>query len=176
MSKYTLMPEKLGPGGKLILRGSVPLDAPPDHPSLIKSELVSKLDTILENERPLCRMLKIIYEKQKESLPYTRDQLIDVISSWGYTQNLIKKATYLGLIQSTRRKRKDNNMTTVKSATSFAHYTLTNQGNGILRFAEKFNYTAEDIKDPKNQEQIHANTEKLTLDEILGYPSDSSKV
>ena len=176
MSKYSLIPEEFGPGGNLRLGGSIPNNAPPDHPSLVKAELIAKLDTILENERSLCRMLKIICEKEEELLPYTRDQLIDVISSWGYTQNLIKKATYLGLIQSTRRKRKDNNMTTVKSATSSAYYTLTNQGKRILRFAEKFKYTAEDVKDPMNEEQISTQAGELTLDEILGYPLDSSRV
>lgn len=166
--KYSLIPEDFTSKGRLRFGVVIPYNAPPDHPGLVKWKAIDELITMLENERPFCRMLKIIYEKEKELLPYTRDQLIDVISSWGYPQNLIKKATYFGLIQSTRRKRKDdnNNMTTVNSATTSAYYTLTDQGKKILRFAETWRFTAEDIKDPMPQKQNSREEEESAFIEL----------
>jgi CRISPR/Cas system CSM-associated protein Csm4 (group 5 of RAMP superfamily) len=97
-------------------------------------------------------------QKEKESLPYPRHQLVDDINSYGCNQNLIKKATYFVLIESKSIKRKDNNTTRGKSETSPAYYTLTNQGKTILKVAEIMGYTAEDVKDPMNQEQTLTQT------------------
>jgi CRISPR/Cas system CSM-associated protein Csm4 (group 5 of RAMP superfamily) len=97
-------------------------------------------------------------QKEKESLPYPRHQLVDDINSCGCNQNLIKKATYFVLIESKSIKRKDNNTTRGKSETSPAYYTLTNQGKTILKVAEIMGYTAEDVKDPMNQEQTLTQT------------------
>jgi CRISPR/Cas system CSM-associated protein Csm4 (group 5 of RAMP superfamily) len=106
-------------------------------------------------------------QKEKESLPYPRHQLVDDINSYGCNQNLIKKATYFVLIESKSIKRKDNNTTRGKSETSPAYYTLTNQGKTILKVAEIMGYTAEDVKDPMNQEQTLTQTGEQKWDDLF---------
>jgi hypothetical protein len=106
-------------------------------------------------------------QKEKESLPYPRHQLVDDINSYGCNQNLIKKATYFVLIESKSIKRKDNNTTRGKSETSPAYYTLTNLGKTILKVAEIMGYTAEDVKDPMNQEQTLTQTGEQKWDDLF---------
>jgi hypothetical protein len=93
--------------------------------------------------------------------------LVDDINSYGCNQNLIKKATYFVLIESKSIKRKDNNTTRGKSETSPAYYTLTNQGKTILKVAEIMGYTAEDVKDPMNQEQTLTQTGEQKWDDLF---------
>jgi hypothetical protein len=109
----------------------------------------------------------LLWTKGKRIAPYPRHQLVDDINSCGCNQNLIKKATYFGLIESKSIKRKDNNTTTGKSETSPVYYTLTNQGKRILKVAEIMGYTAEDVKDPMNQEQTLTQTGEQKWDDLF---------
>ena len=86
---------------------------------------------VLINERPLIPLLKIL-KKNKEL--HTRELLI-AMGSWGYGQSLMKRATYLGLIE--RKVKKEKSPGRGKPR---IYNSLTNKGREVVGLADEVGY------------------------------------
>ena len=86
---------------------------------------------VLINERPLIPLLRIL-KKNKEL--HTRELLI-TMGSWGYGQSLMKRATYLGLIERKVKKEK-----TPGRGKPRIYNSLTNKGREVVGLADKVGY------------------------------------
>jgi hypothetical protein len=86
---------------------------------------------VLINERPLIPLLRIL-KKNKEL--HTRELLI-TMGSWGYGQSLMKRATYLGLIE--RKVKKEKSRMRGKPR---IYNSLTNKGREVVGLADKVGY------------------------------------
>lgn len=86
---------------------------------------------VLINERPLIPLLRIL-KKNKEL--HTRELLI-TMGSWGYGQSLMKRATYLGLIERKLKKEKSPGRGKPR-----IYNSLTNKGREVVGLADKVGY------------------------------------
>jgi hypothetical protein len=86
---------------------------------------------LLINDRPLIPLLRIL-KKNKEL--HTRELLI-TMGSWGYGQSLMKRATYLGLIE--RKVKKEKSPGRGKPR---IYNSLTNKGREVIGLADKVGY------------------------------------
>jgi hypothetical protein len=86
---------------------------------------------LLINDRPLIPLLRIL-KKNKEL--HTRELLI-TMGSWGYGQSLMKRATYLGLIE--RKVKKEKSRMRGKPR---IYNSLTNKGREVVGLADKVGY------------------------------------
>jgi pantothenate kinase len=87
---------------------------------------------VLLNERPLISLLRIL-KKNKEL--HTRE-LLSTIGSWGYGQSLLKRATYLELIERKVKKEKSP-----RRGKPRIYNSLTNKGREVVGLADKVGYT-----------------------------------
>ena len=90
-----------------------------------------KILKVLINERPLIPLLRIL-KKNREL--HTRGLLI-TMRSWGYGQSLMKRATYLGLIERKVKKEK-----TPGRGKPRIYNSLTNKGREVVGLADKVGY------------------------------------
>ena len=86
---------------------------------------------VLINERSLIPLLRIL-KKNKEL--HTRELLI-TMGSWGYGQSLMKRATYLGLIERKLKKEKSPGRGKPR-----IYNSLTNKGREVVGLADKVGY------------------------------------
>ena len=86
---------------------------------------------VLINERPLIPLLRIL-KKNREL--HTRELLI-TMGSWGYVQSLMKRATYLGLIERKLKKEKSPGRGKPR-----IYNSLTNKGREVVGLADKVGY------------------------------------
>ena len=86
---------------------------------------------VLINERPLIPLLRIL-KKNKEL--HTRELLI-TMGSWGYGQSLLKRATYLELIERKVKKEKSP-----RRGKPRIYNSLTNKGREVVGLADKVGY------------------------------------
>ena len=86
---------------------------------------------VLINERSLISLLRVL-KKNREL--HTRGLLI-TMGSWGYGQSLMKRATYLGLIERKVKKEK-----TPGRGKPRIYNSLTNKGREVVGLADKVGY------------------------------------
>jgi hypothetical protein len=104
----------------------------PDDPNSRQFEIAWALIRILARERPMTVMLKGLSEQPESTI--TTEKLLDFISSLGYGAALMKKASYLGLIEISKVKRLNI------SRRVEPHCVLTKKGKEVLELAIHMGY------------------------------------